>query len=281
MGATPKMNRSAKGGARSSLNYRDEGVLIHPPHQGVCGRHGTEEQCVTSGELAESPGGTGVSGPISASETASEALSVVRRLNSTYEARRKPRDRATGDGSGSGKAAGEDSREEKGNQMSEDEGGRNSSLSEKPVRPRARRLADWINPTGAKKVHSLIDKVYKQKNLAMAWEKVKENRGSGGIDGQNLEAFEAQLAQQLDRLHRELKEDTYQPLPVRRHPIPKRDKPGEYRMLGIPAVYDRVCQQALLHRLEPIFEPIFDDASFGYRRGRSTKDALRKIWKEI
>src|SRR6266571_2669094 len=95
------------------------------------------------------------------------------------------------------------------------------------------------------------------------------------------EAFEAQLAQELDRLQRELKEDTYQPLPVRQHPIPKRDKPGEYRMLGIPAIYDRVCQQALLNRLESIFEPVFDDASFGYRRGRSTKDALRKVWKEI
>jgi group II intron reverse transcriptase/maturase len=180
-----------------------------------------------------------------------------------------------------GKAAGEDGREEKGNQMSKDEGGRNSSFSEKPVRSRPRRLVDWINPTGAKKIHSLIDKVYKQKNLEMAWEKVKENRGSGGVDGQNLETFEAQLGQQMDRLHRELKEDTYQPLPVRQHPIPKRDKPGEYRMLGIPAIYDRVCQQALLNRLEPIFEPTFDDASFGYRRGRSTKDALRKIWKEI
>jgi retron-type reverse transcriptase len=52
-------------------------------------------------------------------------------------------------------------------------------------------------------------------------------------------------------------------------------------MLGIPTIYDRVCQQALLHRLEPIFEPIFDAASFGYRRGRSTKDAMRKVWKEI
>ncbi len=165
--------------------------------------------------------------------------------------------------------------------MSKDEGGRNSSLSEKPVRSRLRRLVDWINLTGAKKVHSLIDKVYKRKNLEMAWEKVKANRGSGGVDGQSLEAFEAQLEQQLDRLQRELKEDTYQPLPVRQHPIQKRDKPGEYRMLGIPAIYDRVCQQALLNRLEPIFDPIFDDASFGYRRGRSTKDALRKIWKEI
>ena len=80
------MNRSAKGGARSSLHVRDEGVLIHPPYQGDCGRHGMEEQRVTSGELAESPGGTGVSGPISISEKASNALSVVGRLNSTCEA---------------------------------------------------------------------------------------------------------------------------------------------------------------------------------------------------
>ena len=122
------------------------------------------------------------------------------------------------------------------NQMSKDEGGWNSSFSEKPVRSRLRRLADWINLTGAKKVHSLIDKVYERKNLEMAWERVKANRGSGGVDGETLETFEAQLGQQLDRLQRELKEDTYQPQPVRQHPIPKRDKPGEYRLLGIPTV---------------------------------------------
>jgi RNA-directed DNA polymerase len=165
--------------------------------------------------------------------------------------------------------------------MSKDERGWNSSFSEKPVRSRLRRLVDWINLTGAKKVHSLIDKVYKRKNLEMAWEKVKENRGSGGVDGQSLAAFASQLGPQLARLEKELKENAYRPQPVLQHPIPKRDKPGEYRMLGVPTIYDRVCQQALLNRLEPIFEPVFDDASFGYRRGRSTKDALRKIWKEI
>jgi len=140
---------------------------------------------------------------------------------------------------------------------------------------------DWINLTGAKKVHSLIDKVYKRKNLEMAWEKVKANRGSGGVDGLSLGAFEGRLNPHLDRLQRELKEDTYQPQPVRQVPIPKVGKPGEFRTLGIPTIYDRVCQQALLNRLEPIFEPIFDEANFGYRRGRSTKDALRKVWKEI
>ena len=154
-------------------------------------------------------------------------------------------------------------------------------MSEIPVHSRPRRLADWINPTGAKKVHSLIDKVYKRKNLEMAWEKVKANRGSGGVDGQSLEGFAAQLDQQLDRLQSELKEDVYRPQPVRQVQIPKAGKPGEFRMLGIPTIYDRVCQQALLNRLEPIFEPVFDEANFGYRRGRSTKDAMRKVWKEI
>ncbi len=154
-------------------------------------------------------------------------------------------------------------------------------MSEIPVRPAPRRLADWINPTGAKKVHSLIDKVYKQKNLEMAWECVKANGGSGGVDGQSLEEFEGQSDSQLNRLHAELREDCYQPQPVRQVQIPKAGKPGEFRTLGIPTIYDRVCQQALLNRLEPIFEPVFDDANFGYRRGRSTKDALRKIWKEI
>ena len=140
---------------------------------------------------------------------------------------------------------------------------------------------DWINPSGAKKVHSLIDKVYQRKNLEMAWEKVKANRGSGGVDGQNLEGFAAKWDEQLDRLQSELKEDVYRPQPVRQVQIPKVGKPGEFRTLGIPTIYDRVCQQALLNRLEPIFEPVFDEANFGYRRGRSTKDAMRKVWKEI
>ena len=154
-------------------------------------------------------------------------------------------------------------------------------MSEIPVHSRPRRLVDWINPTGAKKVHSLIDKVYQRKNLEMAWEMVQANRGSGGVDGQTLEGFAGQLEQQLDRLHRELKENVYRPQPVRQVQIPKAGKPGEFRTLGIPTIYDRVCQQALLNRLEPIFEPVFDAANFGYRRGRSTKDAMRKVWKEI
>ncbi|HSM29874.1 MAG TPA: hypothetical protein VK854_04170, partial [Woeseiaceae bacterium] len=66
-------------------------------------------------------------------------------------------------------------------------------MSERPEHRRRRRLAEWINPTAAKKVHSLIDKVYQRKNLEMAWDRVKANRGSGGVDGQTLADFEEQL----------------------------------------------------------------------------------------
>jgi group II intron reverse transcriptase/maturase len=156
-----------------------------------------------------------------------------------------------------------------------------SSLSEKPISDHSRRLVDWINPTGARKVHSLVDKVYKMKNLELAWQKVRQNQGVGGIDGQSIEAFGENLSENLKRLHKELKDNTYSPQPVRQKMIPKPGQPGKLRPLGIPTVYDRVCQQALLNRIEPIFEPVFDDANFGYRKGRSTKDALRKIWGEL
>jgi RNA-directed DNA polymerase len=156
-----------------------------------------------------------------------------------------------------------------------------SSLSERPRSHGPRRLADWLNPTGERKVHSLVDKVYKRKNLEMAWLRVKRNAGAGGVDGQSLADFERRLEEQLDRLHTELRDGKYQAQPVLQQLIPKSGQPGKYRPLGIPNIYDRVCQQALLNRLEPIFEPVFDEASFGYRRGRSTKDALRKIWKEL
>jgi RNA-directed DNA polymerase len=98
---------------------------------------------------------------------------------------------------------------------------------------------------------------------------------------ETAKAFGEQLHERLEQLHAELRADTYQPAPVRQVRIPKAGKPGEYRMLGIPTIYDRVCQQALLNQLEPLFEPVFDEANFGYRRGRSTKDALRKVWREL
>jgi len=75
-----------------------------------------------------------------------------------------------------------------------------SSLSEKPEHQQPRRLADWLNPTGTGKVHSLIDKVYKRKNLTMAWERVKANQGAGGVDGESIEAFGERLEERLQSI---------------------------------------------------------------------------------
>jgi group II intron reverse transcriptase/maturase len=132
---------------------------------------------------------------------------------------------------------------------------------------------------GKKKVHSLIDKVYSRTNLALAWEKVKQNHGSAGIDAVTITEFEANKAVYLERLHCQLREGTYQPQPVKRVEIDKSD--GGVRKLGIPAIFDRVCQQALVQRMEPIFEPLFQDCSFGYRKGRSPHDAMRRVWQDL
>jgi group II intron reverse transcriptase/maturase len=130
-----------------------------------------------------------------------------------------------------------------------------------------------------RKVHSLIDKVYSRKNLALAWEKVKRNRGSAGIDEVTIAQFEQRKGYYLELLHNKLRDGTYRPKPVKRVTIPKWE--GGQRKLGIPCVLDRVCQQALAQRLEPIFEPTFAACSFGYRKGRSPHDAMGQVWREL
>jgi len=153
-------------------------------------------------------------------------------------------------------------------------------LSEKPRTDRPRRLSHWINAGQERKVHSLVDKVYSRKNLELAWEAVRRNRGAAGVDRESLETFVLNLDENLEQLQQELRTKTYRPQPLRRVYIPKAGK-KELRPLGIPAVRDRVVQQALTQRLVPIFEPDFDDSSFGYRPKRSPHDAMRKIWREL
>ena len=123
-----------------------------------------------------------------------------------------------------------------------------------------------------KKYHSLIDKVWNWRNLNEAWEKVKQNRGAGGIDEVSIEEFEWNLEQNLNEIQRLLKQGRYKPKPVKRVYIPKPD--GRQRPLGIPTIRDRVVQQALKKVIEPIFESEFLDSSFGYRPGKSAKQAI-------
>jgi RNA-directed DNA polymerase len=85
--------------------------------------------------------------------------------------------------------------------------GAEGSLSERPISLGPRRLAVWINPTGTKKEHSLVDKVYKMRNLELAWEKVKQNDGAGGVDYQSIEDFTENAHAHLQRLNEELRSD--------------------------------------------------------------------------
>ena len=127
---------------------------------------------------------------------------------------------------------------------------------------------------GVKKVHSLTGRITPAV-VHDAWRAVRRNRGAAGIDRVSIRMFEANLAQNLDRLLRELKQGTFEPLPARRVYIPK--SPGKFRPLGIPAVRDRVAQEVLRRLLSPIFERRFHDDSYGFRPGRNAHQAVERV----
>lgn len=123
---------------------------------------------------------------------------------------------------------------------------------------------------------SLIDKVIAPRNLEAAWKGVAKNRGAAGSDGQSVEDFSAQASSSLAWLHEQLRTGRYEPSAVRRKWIPKAGS-KDLRPLGIPCVRDRIVQGALKNVLEPIFEKEFVEHSYGFRPGRSAKDALRRV----
>ena len=110
-----------------------------------------------------------------------------------------------------------------------------------------------------------------------AWDRVRRNGGSAGVDGEGLKDIEAYgVGRWLGELAGDLREGTYVPRPVRQVLIPKR-QPGKYRPLGIPCIRDRVAQTAALLVLEPIFEADLEPEQYGYRRGRSANDAVKGV----
>lgn len=124
--------------------------------------------------------------------------------------------------------------------------------------------------------YSLYDRLLHRRALAQAFTKVRRAKGAKtpGADGQTAADFAENLEEELDRLVGELQTKTYQPQPVLRVVIPKPG--GGERRLGIPALRDRVVQQALLEILQPIFDPEFHPSSYGYRPGRSCQQAVAK-----
>jgi group II intron reverse transcriptase/maturase len=126
------------------------------------------------------------------------------------------------------------------------------------------------------KAHSLTGRINLQA-LEDSFGCVRRNRGAAGIDRMSIELYEGQLLQNLAALERRLKGGTYQSLPLRRVHIPKGNT-GETRPLGIPAVADRVAQEMVRYLLNPHFESIFHDDSYGFRPRRGCHMAVRRVW---
>ena len=121
----------------------------------------------------------------------------------------------------------------------------------------------------------ILGKILNKDNLNRAYKRVKANKGAPGVDGMTIEEAFQWLKEHNHELTERIRKGHYTPSPVRRVEIPKPDR--GVRKLGIPTVIDRIIQQAMSQQLIPIYEPKFSDGSFGYRPGRSAKDAVQRI----
>jgi RNA-directed DNA polymerase len=140
-----------------------------------------------------------------------------------------------------------------------------------------RKLSQWAAQDKQFKFFDLYHLLYDRDWLRLAHDYVKQNAGSitAGCDGINMATFDENLEENLRKITGELKSETFTPDPVRRVYIPKPN--GKTRPLGIPAIKDRIVQEALRMVLEPIFEADFSQYSFGFRPTRRTMDAVRYI----
>src|SRR5215831_9862038 len=127
-----------------------------------------------------------------------------------------------------------------------------------------------------RRFHALYDRIHRPDVMWRAWQEVKTNGGSAGVDGVSLEEVERQgVAPFLEVIAADLKAGRYHPQPVLRVYIPKPD--GRQRPLGIPTVRDRVVQQAWKIVIEPLFEANFQESSYGFRPKRSAQQAIEEV----
>jgi RNA-directed DNA polymerase len=115
-----------------------------------------------------------------------------------------------------------------------------------------------------------------------AWERVKANKGSDGIDEESIQDFEENLKDNLYKIWNRMSSGTYFPPPVKAVEIPKTD--GQTRLLGIPTVSDRVAQAVVKLHVEPTVDLKFHEDSYGYRPGKSALDAVgvarKRCWRQ-
>ncbi|MEK6655302.1 MAG: reverse transcriptase domain-containing protein, partial [Thermodesulfobacteriota bacterium] len=145
------------------------------------------------------------------------------------------------------------------------------------IRTLQRKLYSKAKQEPGFRFYALYDKVYRVDILSHAYDLVRANRGSAGIDGRTFKGIEEQEGRDafLAALCEELKSRTYRPDSVKRVIIPKGD--GAERPLGIPTIRDRVSQMAVKLVIEPIFEADFCDNSYGFRPKKSAHDAVDDV----
>lgn len=124
------------------------------------------------------------------------------------------------------------------------------------------------------KVFSLTGRITEELMLK-AFKAVKKNRGSAGIDKETIAMYESNLTENQCSLMKAMKQGAYQPIPLRRHHIPKGD--GKTRPLGIPSVRCRIAQEVIRRLINPTFESRFHDNSFGFRTGRNCHQAVERV----
>ena len=124
--------------------------------------------------------------------------------------------------------------------------------------------------------YALYDKIYREDILAHAYAQCRSNKGAPGVDGQDFVDVEAYGVERwLGELAQALREETYQPNPIRRVFIPKPN--GKLRPLGISTLRDRVCMTAAMLVLEPIFEADLPTEQYAYRAGRNAQQAAEEV----
>jgi RNA-directed DNA polymerase len=132
------------------------------------------------------------------------------------------------------------------------------------------------SPASAKQ---LMEEVCDRENLGKAWKRVRQNKGSPGVDGMTIEDAKGYLREHWPSIRSQLLQGTYQPQPVKRVEIPKPD--GGVRKLGVPCVVDRLIQQALLQVLQQRWDRTFSEHSYGFRPGRSAHQAVAQAQRYI
>jgi len=120
---------------------------------------------------------------------------------------------------------------------------------------------------------NLMEAICDPENIEAALRAVVRNKGAPGVDGITVRQLPDILKARWPEIEHHLLQGRYQPQPVRRVMIPKPGGGGE-RALGIPTVIDRVIQQAVLQRLQPLWDPTFSEHSYGFRPGRSAQQAV-------